>query len=181
MGQQVETSPILFMSMAVVLGVLGIVLVVGAFKQLRQMITKPNERLIQINLDYRLVPLTISVVLAAIFISGSRYGLEQRAEWQFIQREEASSGGFMGSQFVQDNLAARADGKCDHVQRTDGKPVFIAIDSSKNPSVLCGVTHEALSEQQMYPYIVQGEQHRLLLGKWPFSYEVAYTSKQTAR
>lgn len=175
-----EMGSTLYFGMSIVFGLMAFVALLAGLAQLRFMFSVPNERVIQINVDYRFIPLSISVALVFILGSATWFGLQKSEEQAFMEFSEAEEKGMMGTAFLMDYLAARGDDKCDHVRRPDGKPVIIAIDTSSETDVLCGVTHSLLGKKHMVPFIKIGEEYRIMIGDWPFDYSLAFNAPTSA-
>jgi len=170
-------SSTIFLGGAVLVGLMCIAALLVTFGIGRKMFSSPNDKIIQINIDYRFLPLCLNVVLVSVLGSTSWYGFQKSAEQRFLESDDAIERGFMGANFITEHLAAMDADKCEHVQRANGKPVFIAIDPKSNPAVLCGITHEMLKKMRMIPYVKTGNEYRFLIGNWPFEYSLSSTDR----
>lgn len=172
-----EMSSFIFLGAAILVGLMFLAALAVTFGIARKMFSNPNDKIIQINIDYRFLPLSINIAMAFVLGSTTWYALQKSAEQRFLEAENAVERGFMGASFLNNYLSPINSGKCEHVHRTDGKPVFVAIDTSSTPGVLCGVTHDMLKSQRMVPYIKTGSEYRFLIGSWPFEYSLSSTDR----
>ena len=169
-----EMGATFYLAVSAIVAVMAFVCGIGAWLQLRSMISSPNTRVIQINIDYRFVPLSISAGLAFLLTSTTLYGIQQSRESAFMENVSASEKGMIGTNFLIEKLAAGNDEKCAHVHRVDGNPLLIAIDVRSKPNVICGVSRDQLTKKMMVPFVKIGEEYHVLIGDWPFSYALAY-------
>jgi hypothetical protein len=173
-----EASSTFIFSIAFISGLLCLGALISGGAIFSKMFKLPNEKTIQINIDYRFIPMAMSFGVAFLLGSTTWYGIGKGFETSFLNQEGAEARGFIGRDLLIEQLAAKEEGKCDHVRRPDGKPVFVAINSEEDPSTICGVTHEYLQDKFMVPFVVVKNEHRLLLGSWPFDYSIAFTMNE---
>lgn len=169
-----EASSTFIFSVAFVSGLLCLGALISGGAIFSKMFKLPNDRTIQINIDYRFIPMVMSFGVAFLLGSTTWYGIGKGFEASFLNQEGAEARGFIGRDMLIEQLAVRGEEKCKHVNRPDGKPVFIAINADEDPSTICGVTHEYLQDKMMVPYVVVKNEHRLLLGSWPFDYSISF-------
>jgi hypothetical protein len=169
-----QMSSAAFLATSLVMATIAIVIAVGIYSIGKKMVSIPNEKIIQINLDVRFIPLAINGVLLFIFGNTSFYGFQKYQEQRFMETEGVEEIGWIGGGHLKEMLEAREGGNCSHVIRDGDYPMVIATSASETPSVICGTSHEALNSAGLLPYIKKDGQYTVLLGKWPWERKISY-------
>lgn len=112
-------------------------------------------------------------IVAYSFASVGLYAFQKHSERSFYNYEgEHVAIGEVSRGLLIKMLSADENKKCDHVSKTDDKPLLIAI-SAERP-VLCGASYQTLeSGDTPTPYVrLNNQDFKVLIGTWPYNYEL---------
>lgn len=173
-----DISSAAYLGIAIVFTLFAIVTAFAAFGQISKMIAKPSENVIQVNIDYRFIPFGFSLFMVFVLGSTAYFGLQKSNEQSFLANDQADERGMMGTAHLLNYLAADDNNNCDHVNKPDGGPVIIAIDTDSEVDVICGVTHDYLTRTTMVPFVKIGGEYHTQIGNWPFEFTLAFTATE---
>jgi hypothetical protein len=169
-----EMGSELHLVISVVVSGIGLWMMYFATSQLKSMVSVPNKRVIQINLDYRFLPFCVTLALVYVLGSTALYGIQQYQEQDFLENSNAEAKGMIGTKLLIKRLAAKDDQSCGHVRRVDGGPLMISVGDKVKPNILCGVSQSTIQKKKMVPFIQIRNEYQVMVGEWPFNYTLAY-------
>lgn len=165
-------SPFFIFMVAVVICIIAAVAAIAAtYSGLRSF--KNDKEHGRIILCDSLLKAIILGVVTYMFAGAGLYAFQKHSEQSFYDYEgEHIAIGEVSRELLIKMLSADENKKCDHVSKTDNRPLMVAMASGR--PILCGAAYETLESSDMLtPYVrLNKEDFKMLIGSWPYDYEL---------
>ena len=151
----------------------GVIFALCTYAYGRKIYAVPNDKLIQINIDRNIFPFLWFILLTFMCVGATIGGVSWSEKQMFLKNEEVKISGWMGRDFLKPIVVQKEVGSCGHVAGAGaGEVIYVATE--EEGGTICGISHEKMADQASYPFIVLGEKSKVMIGDWPFSYELTF-------